>query len=105
MTAAEPVAPDVVLRGRILDALREVEISAGIRSRIPYSRFVDAVLGIAVPGGFDVVFHDGIHLYSSSHCRHGNSTACDSDGQQPAQCPGCGAACRHTYVDLQNEGP
>lgn len=103
MTAAAPVAPDVVLRARILDALRAVDISAGIRSRIPYSQLADAVLDIATPGGFDVVLRDGTHLYHSSHCRHGgDSRTCDDSA---AQCDGCGAACRHTYVDLQNEGP
>ncbi len=97
-------APDVVLRDRILTALRSVEISAGIRSRIPYSQLADAVLSI---GMFDVVLHaDGIHLYHSTHCRHGDQNLCDDDsnGRRPAQCKKCGAACRHTYVELQNEG-
>jgi hypothetical protein len=103
MTAPRPVPPDVVLRGRIITALHSVDLSMGIRSRVPYGRFADAVLAV---GAFDVVFHDGTHLYNSTYCRHGNQQACDSseNGREPAECKTCGAACRHTFVELAEEG-
>lgn len=34
------------LRADILDALRGVELAHGIRSRVPYGRFADAVLAL-----------------------------------------------------------
>lgn len=102
MTAPYPIAPDVVLRARIVAALQEIDLAAGIRTRISYGRFADAVLSI---GAFDVVFPDGTHLYNSTHCRHGDQAACDSssNGRRPAECRGCGAACRHTFVELADE--
>jgi hypothetical protein len=47
----------------------------------------------------DVVLPDGVHLYWSTHCRHGKHHPCDAtvlnDGpRRPAQCKECAAACR-----------
>lgn len=92
--------PDLVLRARIVEALRALELPAGIKSRLRFGELADAVLGI---GQFDVVLNDGVHLYNSTHCRHGNEAACDSPehGSEPGQCGGCGSACRHTYEPIE----
>lgn len=93
-----PTLPDAILRTRIIAALRAVELPSGIRTRIRFGELADAVLSL---GAFDVVLADGVHLYNSTHCRHGDQAACDSnaDGRRPAQCKSCGSPCRHTYPE------
>jgi|ERR1044071_2050349 hypothetical protein len=38
--------PTLELRRRIIDALLEVQVSAGVRARLPYGQFADAVLAV-----------------------------------------------------------
>lgn len=99
MTTRNP--HDQVLREELIRALRSVDLSAGISSRIPFGVLADAVMGI---GQIDVVLNSsGQHLYHSTHCRHGDLELCvdDSNGRRPSQCKACGAPCRHTYQDSE----
>lgn len=47
----------------------------------------------------DVILPNGLHLYWSTHCRHGNHDACRATElapgvpRCPAQCKGCAAPC------------
>lgn len=91
---------DQLLRDEVIHALRSVQLSAGISTRLPYGVLADAVIRM---GRIDVVLADGRHLYHSTHCRHDRLDRCvdDSDGRHPSRCRGCAAPCRHTYENSE----
>lgn len=51
-------------------------------------------------GEADIVFRDGLHLYWSTHCRHGKHDACAARElapgllRRPAECKTCAAPCQ-----------